>query len=148
MASAEHGRCRRERIEDRLVADRRSDRDGRARLPRPRASGRDQSAVEGRGVAGSEPGLDEGGAVERAGRATDRGHEAMADGPQQLPGERVGGQLAEHVVDGSEPDDEVVAVVAVAENRVEPGQRTTHGGRRRRDSEPSPRRTAAASMTS
>ena len=38
------------------------------------------------------------------------------------PGGVVGGQLGQELVDGPEPDDEVVAVVAVAEDGVEPGQ--------------------------
>ena len=48
--------------------------------------------------------------------------EAVAHGPQQDAGRRVGGQLGQELVDGAEADDEVVAVIPVAEHGVQPGQ--------------------------
>jgi len=47
----------------------------------------------------------------------------MPDGAQELSGRGRRWQLVEELVDRPEPDREVVAVVAVAEHRVEPGQR-------------------------
>jgi hypothetical protein len=46
----------------------------------------------------------------------------MTDRTQQLPGAGLGRKLVEHGIDRAEPDDEVVAVVAVAEDRVQPGE--------------------------
>ena len=46
----------------------------------------------------------------------------MAHGPQQLPGECLVRQLRQQRIDRPEADHEVVAVVAVAEDRVEPGE--------------------------
>ena len=70
----------------------------------------------------ADAGLEERRAVQRPRRSADGRHEPMADGPQQLAGRRVGRQVGEHRLDGAEPDDEVVAVVTVAQHRIEPGQ--------------------------
>ncbi len=98
----------------------------RPRLARPVGRGvehrGDRRGVEDRGVAGAESGFDAGRAVQRSRCATDRGHQAVTDGSEDLAGRRLGRQIREQLVDGPEPDDEVVAVVAVAEDRVESGQ--------------------------
>jgi hypothetical protein len=47
----------------------------------------------------------------------------MADRAQQLPGERLLGQLGEQLFDRPEANREVVAMVPVAEDGVESGQR-------------------------
>ena len=46
----------------------------------------------------------------------------MADGLQDLAGRRARRQFGQQLVDRPEPDDEVVAVVAVAQDGVEPRQ--------------------------
>jgi hypothetical protein len=47
----------------------------------------------------------------------------VPDGSQQFPGKRLVGHLGEQLFDGPEAGREVVAVIAVAEERVEPRQR-------------------------
>ena len=88
-----------------------------------RASPRRQR-VEGAPLAGAEPGLDARRPVERPRRAADRRDEPVADRAQHLAGRGLGGQLGQHLVDRSEADDEVVAVVPVAEDRIESCQLT------------------------
>ena len=113
-----------------------------ARASRPRVA---PSRV-GR-VAGPRAGLQEGRAVQRPGRAADRRDQAMPDGAQQLAGGCLGRQVREHRVDRPEADHEVVAVVAVAEDRIEAGQ---VGGMPLDDDPAAPQRgaDAAASMRS
>ena len=86
---------------------------------RARASAASVAPSRAGGVIRRGAGLEERRAVQRPGRPADGCHEPMADGPQQLAGGRLGGQLREQRVDGPEADDEVVAVVAVAEDGVE-----------------------------
>ena len=112
-------RC--ERVEDGLVADRapptaRQPVGGRAQHP---GHGR---AVELRGVVRLSARLEEGRAVERPRCAPDRGHKSMSHGPQQFAGACLGGQLGEQRIHGPKADHEVVAVVAVAQHRVQAGQ--------------------------
>ena len=118
-----------QRVEDRLVARLAPAAAGQA-VRRRTEHGRDRRAVQGRPSAGDEPGLDAGRAVERPGRATDRGDETMPDRPEEVARRRVSGQFGQQLVDRPEADDEVVAVVAVAENGVELGRARGRAGRR------------------
>ena len=88
-----------------------------------RSISRDERRIERRRVAGPEPGLDERGPEERPGRAADGRHEPVPDRPEEVAGRRLGRELSEELLDGPESGREVVAVVAVAEDGVEPGQR-------------------------
>ena len=111
----------RQRIEDRLVA----------RLA-PTATG--EAAAAARNIAASagpssvcelparKPASMQAVPYNGPGRATDGRHEPVADGLKDLARRRGVGQLGQELADRSEPDHEVVAVVAVAEDRVEPGQ--------------------------
>jgi len=110
-----------EGVKDRLVA--------RLTSPAPREAARggvehrrDGGCVEHRSVAGAEPRFHAGGPVQGTRCSADGSDEAMADGPEDLAGRRLWRQLGEQLVDGPEPDPEVVAVVAIAEDRIEPGQ--------------------------
>ncbi len=78
--------------------------------------------AERRGVVRLGTRFEEGRAVERPRCAPDRGDEPVPHGPQQLPGECLGRQLGEHRIHGPKPDHEVVAVIAVAQHRVQTGQ--------------------------
>ena len=78
--------------------------------------------VEGGGVVRPRGGFQEGRAVERTRRAPDRGDESVPDGPQQLPGERLVRELRQQRVHRPKADHEVVAVIAVTEDRVEAGE--------------------------
>ena len=115
-------RGRRERVEDRLVA-----RLAPATTGEPVGRGAEHRG-DGRPVQrrrprpATKPGLDAGRAVQRPRRAADRRDQAMPDRLEELAGRCLGGQIGQQLVDRPEADDEVVAVVAVAENRVEPGQ--------------------------
>ena len=114
-------RGRLERVQDRLVARPATAATGEAigRGAEHRGDGR---SVQDRGVAGDEPGLDAGRAVQRPGGTADRGDQAVPDRPQDVAGRGLGGQIGQQVVDRAEADDEVVAVVAVAQHSVEPGE--------------------------
>ncbi len=78
--------------------------------------------VEGWRVPGRGPCFEEGGAIEGPGRSPDGGDQSVSDGPQHFAGRRAPGKIREHRVDGTEADHQVVAVVTVAEDRIEPGQ--------------------------
>ena len=110
-----------ERVEDRLVADRATS------SPREPVGGCDEHRRDGLSVelgclAGAESSLDERRAVERPGRATDRRHQPVPDGSQQLAGRSLGWQLSQKPLDRPEAGREVVAVIAVAEDCIEPSQ--------------------------
>ena len=112
----------RERVEDRLVAD------GTAAPPgKTRGRGEEHLAherrIERHGVAGAKPGLDQGGPVERPRRAADRRHESMPDRAEEVARAGIGRKLREELLDRPESCREVVAVVAVAEDGIQPGQR-------------------------
>ena len=91
-------------------------------------------------------GFQEGCAVERTRRAPDRGDESVPDGPQQLPGECLVWELLQQRVHRPKADHEVVAVIAVAKDRVEAGEVRRRAARRRSGSCPSAARSAAASI--
>ncbi len=109
------------RVEDGLVADRAASTAGEAvgRGGQHRAKHR---GVQGRRIASRGASFQESGSIQRPGRPADGCHEPVAYGPEQLAGRRFWGQVIEHHLDGPEADDQVVSVVAVAEDRVEPGQ--------------------------
>lgn len=111
-----------ERVENRLVAD--------GAAPTSSEAGRrrkehlcHERRLEHVRVAGPEPRLDERGPVERPGRPANRRNEPVADGAEQVPRRRLGRKLGEELVDRPESRREVVAVVPVAEDGVEPRQR-------------------------
>ena len=54
--------------------------------------------------------------------SADRRDESVTNGPQQLAGQGLGRQLVEQRLDRPKSDDQVVAVVAIAKDRIEPGQ--------------------------
>ena len=129
-------RRRRERVEDRLVADRAA-----PRRARPSAAARASAPASSSAVAASPPRtrLEEGRAVQRARMRRRPRPRAGARRRAAAHRGRLGGQLGEHRLDRAEADHEVVAVVAVAEHGVEPGQ--VRGVPL--DDDPAPRRRAA-----
>ena len=96
----------------------------RPRLARPLAAASSIPAmvvsIEDGRVAGAESGFDAGRPVEGPRCPADRGDEPVADGAEDLAGRCLGRQVVEHLIHGAQPDHEVVAVVAITEDRVEP----------------------------
>ena len=127
-------RCRPERVVDRLVAD------AAAATRRESRRGRLEHPVQGPGVqllraAGCHSGLDQGRAVERAGCAAGRCRQDVAGAPnERTRGGRCVG-LFHCLADRPKSEGEIVAVVAVTQHGIEPGQvgLVTLDGRRASD---------------
>ena len=116
------GRDRRsQRVVDRLVADLAAPAPGQ-RNGGGRQRSTQQDLVDRLGIAHLDARLDQGCAVQGAGRATDRCDEAIAHRAEQRSRCPVGGRTVEQLLDGRHAQEHVVAVIAVTQHGVEARQ--------------------------
>ena len=115
--------CRRaERVENGLVTHRAAPTPGESRGRRYEHL-RNERWFERLSLPGPEAGLDECCAKQRAGCPTDRRHEPVPDRAEEVSRRRLGGELSQELLHRPKSGREVVAVVTVTEDGVEPGER-------------------------
>ncbi len=121
------GRClegvsrRPKRVQDRLVAHRAAPTSGQA-ICRGTQHRREGGGVKDQAVTGDGASFQKGRPVQRTRRATDGRHELMSDGPQQFSGPGIQGQVQQGCVHGPKPDHQIVPMISIAKDRVQPRQ--------------------------